>query len=530
MYNLMLDPIISIRESNGAIGQYNLPQILSKLMWDTVMSFLRLRPYQRHSWHALLVQLSVIGMQKSGMSEVPVEADQWRLLLQNLTNEFPNDEPWQLVVDDVSNPAFMQAPVVGNYSDYKHLVETPDNLDLLVTSKNHDVKQDIAIVNRPEDWLFAILNLQTMGPYFGRGNYGIARMNRGYSSRPCLGLAPYEGHLGAHVKHDIDNMLRNSSSKTRSNYDEYDIDGTALLWLKPWDGRTSLSIRDLHPDFIEICRVVRLIRSETGIKARRGNTKVRRIQAKALSGNTGDYWTPVEINDQKALSISQGGFTYQLLTQLLLSRKATWQLPLAMKVPSGTDGQWKLVARAIARGKGKTEGYYERNDIVISPPTAKGFMSRGEERETLANICAAQLEEIKEVANALGFAIALVASGGKDRGELAKDDRAASIPYKKKLDEFADSIFFHYLDKRFLAWQGKDSEQSGRLRLRFVRELIFRAEELLDLAIDSVLYPAVRKFRARAKGKSGFHGMLRSERRLFSDQPEIFHRGGDNEH
>ena len=104
---------------------------------------------------------------------------------------FPDDEPWRLVVDDRSKPAFLQPPVPKDVTLNKD-VATPDALDLLITARNHDLKQAIARRADPEDWIFALVSLQTGEGYGGgSGGYqGIARMNGGWSSRPMMALAP----------------------------------------------------------------------------------------------------------------------------------------------------------------------------------------------------------------------------------------------------------------------------------------------------------------------------------------------------
>ena len=113
-------------------------------------------------------------------------------MLRALTPTFGDDEPWRLVVEDPGQPAFMQCPAPKGIEGFRRRVLTPDDLDLLVTAKNHDLKQTVALEGRAEDWFFALIDLQTMAGYFGAGNYGIARMNGGYSTRPCVGLAPAE--------------------------------------------------------------------------------------------------------------------------------------------------------------------------------------------------------------------------------------------------------------------------------------------------------------------------------------------------
>ena len=121
-----------------------------------------------------------------------MNAERWAKLIRGLTPDFPGDEPWQLVVDDITKPAFMQPPArsTERASDYKNTVSTPDELDMLVTSKNHDLKSAVADQASVDDWIFALITLQTMEGFAGAGNYGISRMNGGMSSRPAFSLAP----------------------------------------------------------------------------------------------------------------------------------------------------------------------------------------------------------------------------------------------------------------------------------------------------------------------------------------------------
>jgi len=67
-------------------------------------------------------------------------------------------------------------------------VSTPDALDLLITSRNHDLKQAVARQAEAEDWILALVSLQTCEGFGGAKNYGIVRMNGGSSSRSLLAL------------------------------------------------------------------------------------------------------------------------------------------------------------------------------------------------------------------------------------------------------------------------------------------------------------------------------------------------------
>ena len=197
MNNLLIDPLIRVRLNVGDSAAMSLPEVYEAASTDGIAAFPALRPHQRHAWHAFLAQLGAMAIQRAGGSEPARTAGEWRSLLRDLTPGFGDDEPWRLIVGDPELPAFMQCPAPAGLKDYRKRVATPDDLDILVTSKNHDVKQAVAIRAVPEDWIFALVDLQTMAGFLGAGNYGIARMNGGFSARPCLGLAPADGGLGA---------------------------------------------------------------------------------------------------------------------------------------------------------------------------------------------------------------------------------------------------------------------------------------------------------------------------------------------
>src|SRR5690606_28169634 len=188
MFNLLAQPLINTAQ----LGPLTLPGTLAALARDEVDDFPALRAHQGMFWHMFLVQLAALALHRAGETEIPQDEETWRRLLRWLTKDFPGDEPWCLVVDDWSKPAFMQAAVPDGVK-VESPIPSPDALDLLITSKNHDLKQAVARGAKPEDWLFALISLQTGEGFGGAGNYGIARMNGGSSSRPMLGLAPLSG-------------------------------------------------------------------------------------------------------------------------------------------------------------------------------------------------------------------------------------------------------------------------------------------------------------------------------------------------
>ena len=500
----------------------SLPEVYSALTADQIAAFPALRPHQRHAWHAFLCQLGVIALHRAGLQDTVETADEWRRLLRATTLEFANDQPWQLVVDDPGQPAFMQCPSPRGLAEYRGWKHSPDDLDILVSAKNHDIKQTTAVQAAPEDWLFALIDLQTMGGFLGRGNQPIARMNGGYGSRPCVGLAPADGGIGAHLSFDIRRMLSGRDGLL-DNYPDYfrSDPGVALVWLEPWDGTASLDLRTLDPYFVEICRRIRFSSSNGRLTARTASSDARRIYAKTAGGNVGDFWTPVRAKDNKGLSLSSSGFRYDRLADLIFN-DATYRRPPAMHVGSHSGDRFRLVARGVAAGQGKTEGYHERTDIAFATATARA-LGRKDERDKLAECAQAQLEEVKDVMKALRFGIAVAAGGGRDANELTRAHRIHAGPYARRLDAEADASFFSALEDRYSASRSSAAATAvPTCRASFARCLIRAAERLLNEAIETVPCPAIQRPRARARGVSAFWGRLRGSRSVFSDQPEIF--------
>ena len=179
MHNLLSDPLLRARLSGGGVEALSLPGVYEAMVADRIDAFPALRPHQRHAWHAFLAQLGAVALHRAGRDTPPESAKEWGSLLRALAPEFAGDEPWRLIVEDPTLPAFMQAPAPKGLGDHRGRAVTPDDLDILVTAKNHDLKQTVALDATPEDWIFALIDLQTMAGCFGQGNYGSARMNGG---------------------------------------------------------------------------------------------------------------------------------------------------------------------------------------------------------------------------------------------------------------------------------------------------------------------------------------------------------------
>ena len=506
MPSLLTAPLIRLRRTDGHVAVHSLPETLVALMRDEVAAFPALRPHQRHAWHSFLAQLAALALLRAGLDEPPEDSEAWCRLLRGLTPGFPDDEPWCLAVEDLTKPAFLQPPVWGgDLEAYRNRVETPDALDILVTAKNFDVKQAVARAAQPEDWLFALLDLQTMEGFMGAGNYGIARMNGGFSARPFLGLAPADGGPGAQLRRDIRGLLSWRAEVLEEDFGYRAHDGQALLWLLPWDGTESLPLDRLDPLFIEVCRRVRLVSEEGRLQARAAGSKAPRIAAKHLNGNTGDFWTPVNTGEGKAFSLAGNGFDARTLSRLLFSDTFR-QAPAAVlsRREQNEDRDWTLVARGVARGQGKTEGWHER--LVPFGRRIARRLGSPASRKQLEEISGLQIQEVAQIAKALRIGIATAASGGAEEPRKEYYDRAA--PFTARLQAEADAVFFQALQERFLA--GDDDDARLGAKRAFVMPLKDRAETLLSEAASSVPCPGIHRPRARARALRRFRAVLRS--------------------
>lgn len=507
MTNLLTQSLIGVAPG----GALSLPGLLAALARDEVDSFPALRPHQAPAWHMFLVQLAALALHRGGQSELPRDESDWRDLLRGLTPDFVDDAPWCLVVDDWMKPAFLQPPVPKGVK-LENPVITPDALDLLITSKNHDLKQAVAQASAPEDWIFALVSLQTGEGYGGAGNQGVARMNGGSSSRSMVTLAPLAGgkamtpHHGTWFRRDIRVLLesREAELERNSNLAYPDAGGLGLVWLAPWPEGAQLQLRELDIWFIEICRRIRLVGDGNGVFAYKGTSKATRVDAKVFKGVLGDPFAPVHKTENKSLTLGDGDFDYARLTSLLLS--GDWILPLlARPAPLERAGEtMALVCAALSRGNSKTDGFKSR----ILPLDGKRVFALGARRQVLFELAQEQMKDIDTINKALGFALALAAAGG-DRDKMKKEHYGHAAGARSQFDRAADTFFFDHLWARDAAQQqGGEALKAEQTSLR--RTLLRHAEAAFDAALPAIPCASLFLPRAEARARSAFTGRLRN--------------------
>jgi CRISPR system Cascade subunit CasA len=489
--DLLTAPVFTVTTDVDRL-ELSLAGLLARLGRGEPTELASLLPHQQHAMHALLVQLAALVCARSGAATLDRDETAWRDGLRALAG---CAEAFHLVARDLSKPAFLQPPIPeGSLAGWSR-AESPDALDVLVTAKNHDVKAQRIRAPRTEHWVYALASLQTQQGFSGRDNYGIARMNGGFGNRPGLGASPSLATAPRFVR-DVRALLA-ARPELVSGDRPYVEDGIALVWVEPWDGTRSLAVQALDPFFVEICRRVRFTHEDGARAAWTRPTKVARIDAKDLKGNTGDAWTPVDRERGAALTLTtSNGFEYGRLSELLFGEE--WQRPVALELRD-EDGPAPLaVARALVRGQGRTEGLHER--VVPLPTKVRSLFASPQGRARLGALAASRIETARSLRlRVLKPALCALLQGGGD--DLRLDD-ARPDALLAEVDGAIDVAFFARL---FDDVDAPEDEQRARFE-RWLREL---AERALERGIDAFPIPVARRERAIAAAEGRLRAALR---------------------
>ncbi len=494
-FNLLEDPLIETADALGVSTWVDLPTVLARLTSEQELEFPGLAAHHQHPWHAFLVQLAAIALDRAKQDDPPLDAGDWRSYLLALT---PEPEAWCLIVEDLGKPAFMQPPVPeGDLSKLKNSTRHPDKLDLLVTAKNHEVKAETVashdLLTAVRQLPFLLIAYQTFNSFSGRGNYGIARMNGGFGSRPAVCLTP-DLRWPTRFRRDLD-ILLDAREEAVESHNFAEFDGHALLWLIPWSGEAKeiLNVEELDPWYLEVCRRVRVVLEDGLPMLYYGATDSARVEAKDLNGNLGDPWTPIRIknkakNELAALTLSDKGFHYRVVSDLLFSPEYLRPPTLDFFEDEPTD--MTAVFMALVGGQGKTGGYHERYELI---PSKVSFIIRDQGTHDLATLAGSRIELTGDVQKrVLKPALLALMQGGTDDLNF-KDDRAQE--WLGRLDRAVDRIFFNALfdDLDFTAEEKERRWQTNLWQL---------TESLFDEAVEILPRNAARKPAAIAQASS----------------------------
>lgn len=501
--NLLTDPIFTVVTTSGR-QEMSLCAILEGLGNASVEGFAYLQPHQQQPWFCLLVQLATLCRDLGLAASSRLSASEWATALVALSGG--EESAWMFVVEDLSRPAFLQPPVPeGNLDGFKSDIKTPDQLDIMVTAKNHEVKMSRVTKPRLEHWVYALTSLQTLQGYSGPNNYGIARMNGGHGSRPLFSIEPGLS-WSDRFHHDADTLLAVRPSITDTFGYERDPNHS-VLWTEPWSGTAAdaVPIARCHPYAIEVCRRIRF---HPDGRCFRNTTSAARIAiSKERKGVTGDPWSPIVLGKQaKVLSVGKHGFRYDNIHDILMG---DYENPAAgdpLSLPAGTSG-W-LFAQCFARGKGGTEGYHQR--ALPIPSTALSLFRRPDGLSMLASrsrawIDDAGLARVKVLYPALRQLLT-AGKGGQVDGDKLKTWGAS-------FDRTVDAEFFSKL------W-GSVEVPEEEARAAWRQWLFDTATAIFVDAVKSIPYPQTRRFRARCAGERVLYGMAKKQLQIQFKQQE----------
>lgn len=490
----------------GTAHSGSLPQLLAALAANEVRDFPALRPHQRHPWHAFLVQLAAIALHHAGQSEPWHDAQDWRAALLALTPDDPDGAAWCLVAPP-HRPALLQAPVPGGIADWDTDIRAPDRMDMIGTSKNHDLKRARAGQANANDWFFALVSLQTQAGSNSGSYKGISRMNSGAGSRPSIGVSQQSAAFSQRWRDDAIALLR-AREAIADTYELPAHGGLSLLWLVPWDGKDSLNFQTLDPCYIEICRRLRLEMREGSVFARTTKTPASRIQEnEARKGRTGDFWTPIDKEGEKIMAVPRQGFGYQLVTKLFIEAGHFEPAPAQALLHSNSAAPLELVCKGIAPdGNSKTSGYHERR-VPISPKLRKKIA--GDQRPLVAGQAKRRIEAISAMRGLLKDALYLLFENGLPQVQGKKknptsDDRASR--FAQPFEQQEDARFFDDLNVQI---EAESEEQEDAVYLAWLLGLAARAQAVLTNAFHAGPRSAMQRYKAQSAALSRFHAGLR---------------------
>jgi CRISPR system Cascade subunit CasA len=512
--NLLRDDLIRVRSRRCEIRSVTLPELLALLLANEVESLPAMRPHQRYPLHCFLAQVGAMAILVSGESAMPRDESHWRYLLRGLTPGYEGDEPWTLVVDDWSMPGFFQPPVpkdcLPDYSEGDESIAA-DKFDMLVTSRNHDVKAARMQKVDAEHWVFSLITNQTFQGGNSGSYRGISRMNGDYGSRPFIGAAPRKNSFGSHLARDI-RILVDERDALCANYQLHStIGGIALVWLEPWDGKASLETKQLDRYYVEVCRRVRLRRHGQAISAFTAKNKLRinqpkgKHQGKDFTLPTGDPWTPVEKDSGKPLTLDGSGFHYRRVVNLLDAEKFS-PAPLQLLFDTDDEGGAQIVFAAVVRGQGETQGFHERRIQV--PQRLKPLFMRKSASVDMARIARDRVADVATaVSKALRPALFALYQAAPEKLDF-KDPKAKAKAevFITQFERAVDEDFFEHLFEEVAAPLA--SEAARACRKRWIEIIWQRACDALAAAEAGSPLSGVRRYRARAAAEGVLDGAI----------------------
>lgn len=500
--NLLVDPLLRVRTADG-LRRMSLPQLMAALGRDEVVDLPGLQRHQEDAFHVFLSCLGGAILARRPDPGAFASDSYWHAGLHLLAGNAGSDA-WTLVVTDSARPAFLQPPLPA--ADHPRLSEsaaTPDALDLLPTAKNHDIKQARAAGAEPDTWVYALVSLQTMSGFYGRGNHGISRMNGGFGNRSVVELSR-DLRPGPRWRDAVERLLEHRRQVLSEPYG-YREDGRVLVWTESWDGQTGLPLSALDPLYIEISRRVRLAESPAGLTATSVPTAAPRIAAAELHGAVGDAWLPVDLralakagDGEKALTVSTQGLTADLLRQLIFADG--FRLSSLQREGDGWREDAWFCASVLVRGQGTTDGFHERR-IRIPRRVLPRLFGPPQQRDPLATLAKSGVEYAgKMQGDVLKPAVlAYLSTALTDRGSRDRDAAQAWLRrFTIRFESLWSDRFFPWL------WAVPETADLETPLVAWAKQLQTMALAVLDEVEQTLPTHVGRRYRARVAAEQLF--------------------------
>lgn len=506
MTNLLTDRIIGI-ETNDVMKQVNLPKLLAMLSDGKVDAYTGQRPHQADVWHVFTVQLAanILARQPHAQPDTPpTDPVFWEEGLLQLAGN--NSNAWLLLGEDVTQPAFFQHPLTSkselatSFKLKEPKAITPDELDVLVTAKDHDLKITRFPNDELEAWMYALVSYQTTSGFLGAGNYGIVRMNGGFANRPILSLVQ-SLHPALRFREETAIVFNIRNELLRSNFG-FKPNGKVLTWLTSWNrAEHQYRLDELDPLFIETPRAIRLVKSGKGLVALGATSKARQIGPKSLeNGDVGDAWIPIQTANKKgraALSVDDKGWTPELVCNLLFEKG--YELTSLQKPRKAPSALW-FVASALVRGEGKTKGFHRF--MLPVPPNVQLRLLNKVEKHRLSELAQQLLNDVRDIESALRKAMTVLTEGGPDNPDFNRDAIKAWV--NGRIQGFRTD----WQDRFFPAlWHStKISEEEARKE--WIADLIHHSKQRLQEAAQLLPLSQTRRYRTKVLLERVFRSIL----------------------
>lgn len=505
--NLIEDRLIPVTLENGTEESHTLPSVMELLGSGKIKSFRDVKSHQVAALDLFLAHLGVLGTDTSNDGEgLKTTSEVWRVRLLNLA---PKD-CWRIYSENPEDSVFMQPgmPAAEFQKTVKNKGKTfsPDEIGVLIVSKNHTVK--FSAMSNPSvwHWVLALIEAQTLSGYDGSSLFGIPRMNGGLSTR--LRVANYTD-MSASGKWNSDvAKILGILPKIYRDYPHFakGRNRVTIPWSIFWDGKDQINTKDLHPLYIDCCRRLKLRKDETGrLFAVTAGSKCMRIPNLDLSGNFGDPWAPLvntkfNPNPKKAVdpvftSISPNSISVELLSKIVLGQGGVKRSPLQEFSEEDSGKPANFVLSGILRGQGETYGYH---DITIPIPTESvRRLRQKQERDRIGVYSGIMLDLAKNAQEAMKVGVYRFCQPENETIDFRNSDKSeaafktASAQFRRM---FSDQ-FFPYL------WTVSEAEDAASWTI-FLKKT---AGEILESVFRSGSSRAQLSFKAEALGRSAFN-------------------------